>query len=381
MSYSIPYLTVVIILFCLYLVETRKLKAGSLSINGARWIAYVLMWAFVGLRGHIMSDFISYYPYYERYPDIFHLSSADFLNGFEVGFNIYTSIIKTFTDNYFVWVAVNTLIDIMVLAWFFHRYCRSMILPLIFFMAFNGLLMEFNLYRNMKAIDLFLLSVPYLLSRKWLPYFALNILGLTFHTSSALYLPLYFLLTLRMPKYVLWGGFIFANIIFIANVSVIGSIINNLSFIQNLQAYDKLTGYANEGSEYKISIGYLERTISFLIFALLYKKMAKEDKSNVFFFNCYWIYYVSFLVFYEVSVFVDRIPTLFIFSYWVLYPHAVSLKYRYGQFVRLFIALLIPMKIISAFNYDGASYENILFDKPDFYKRKAIIEIDFLDAS
>ena len=270
MKYSIPYLILTLILFILYLIEVKKAKFGSLSPKGAIWVAYILMWLFIGFRGHIMSDFISYYPYYIEYPDLFHLSKEDFLNTFEPGFNLYTATIHLLTDNYFIWVAINTLLDLVVLFWFFKKYCNSVILPLIFFIAFNGLLMEFNLFRNMKAFDLFLLSIPYLQNRKLVPYFILNILGITFHTSSIIYLPLYFILNHSNSKYILWGGFILANVVFIFNLGIIGSVINNLSIIQDLNAYDKITRYASRGTEFKFSIGYFERTIGFLIFTILY---------------------------------------------------------------------------------------------------------------
>lgn len=331
------------------------------------------MWIFMGFRGHIMSDFISYYPYYNEYPDIFHLTSDAFINGFEPGFNIYTAIIKSITKNYFAWVAINTMIDLTVFFWFFKKYCKSAILPLIFFMAFNGLLMEFNLYRNMKALDLFLLSLPYLQKRKWSPYFALNLLGLTFHTSSIIYLPLYFILNYRMPRYIMWSGFIIANIVFIFNIGFIGSIINNLSVIQDLDAYDKITRYADTGTQFKFSIGYFERTLSFCIFSLFYAKLTEENKANIIFYNCYWIYYITFLFFYEVSVFVDRIPTLFMFSYWVLYPAVTKLKIKLKQPILLLISLIVILKIMTSFGM-ASKYENIIFTTPDYDKRARVYE-------
>jgi hypothetical protein len=182
-----------------------------------------------------------------------------------------------------------------------------------------------------------------------------------------------------MSKYLLWGGFIVANMIFLSNISIIGSVINNLSFIQNLNAYDKIIGYASRGNEFKFSIGYFERTISFLIFALLYRNLIRENKSNILFFNSYWIYYVSFLVFHEVSVFVERVPTLFIFSYWILYPHVLRLKFKFRQPLQIFISLLVILKIATAFNYKGAGYENVLFGIQSYERRKAITEQDFLN--
>lgn len=113
-QYSIPYLLAAGVLFFLYLIEDRKLR--FLTRKTAIFTAYLFLWLFIGLRGHIMSDFISYYPYFEEYPDIFSLNAKSLLNNFEPGFNIYTALFKTFCGNYFAWVAFNTLIDLLVLS-------------------------------------------------------------------------------------------------------------------------------------------------------------------------------------------------------------------------------------------------------------------------
>lgn len=369
-QYSIPYLLAAGVLFFLYLIEDRKLR--FLTRKTAIFTAYLFLWLFIGLRGHIMSDFISYYPYFEEYPDIFSLNAKSLLNNFEPGFNIYTALFKTFCGNYFAWVAFNTLIDLLVLSWFFKRYCKSMILPLIFFVAFNGLLMEFNLYRNMKAIDLFLLSMPYLQKRRFLPYFALNLIGISFHSSAFIYLPLYFCLNLKLSKIVIWGSFMVVNLLYFINFRFISDLISHISFVRELTAYDKIIGYASSAEEFKFSVGYFERTISFIIFSLLYRSLYKQNKENNIFFNCFWIYYCSFLLFFEVSVFVERIPTLFSFSYWVLFSNVVYCRFKSSRFIEIYLALLVVMKICTSYGTITSKYQNILFNTPDFNTQRTL---------
>ena len=372
MPVFIPYLLISSILFFLYLGEQGKIK--HVSVKGSRWIAYILLWIFIGLRGHVMSDFISYYPYFNETPDLLNLSKYFYEQRFEPGFIIYTTTFKLFCSNYFCWVAFNTLIDLLVLAWFFHRYCKSMILPLIFFIAFNGLLMEFNLYRNMKAIDCFLLSIPYLQQRKALIYFLLNILGFLFHSSSILFLPLYFILNVKFPMVIVWGLFIFSNVIFLGNIKVISNILNNLSFIEALGLYDQVMSYGEKAEEVKLSFGYFERSAAFIIFIIFYPKLLKKNSVSCIFFNSYLIYYCSFLTFYEVSVLVERIPYLFMFSYWVLYPNIITLPNKYSQFIKAGVSLLVILKIISGLNNPASKYENIIISNPNYNARRALYE-------
>ena len=377
--YSIPYIIVALVLFFLYGCECGKIKCG-ITAKQARTIAFLLLLFFLGLRGHIKSDFISYYPFFEDLPNIFELkfnSIRDFQ--WEPGFIIYSSIVKTIIPNYFGWVFINTLIDLLVLRYVFKNYTQSQILPFLFFIAFNGLIIEFNLYRNIKAIDLFLLSLPYLQRRKILPYMILNLLGVSFHVSSLIYIPLYWLLCRRIPKVVLWSGIIVANIVFLGQISVISDFLNTFNFLQSLEFYDSFSAYAENSEKAKLlSIGYLERTFSIITFTLLYNKLIQQRDSNVIFYNCFWLYYVSFLCFYEVSVLVDRIPTLFIFSYWVLYPNVFISTFRLRQIIVAISIMFAFLKVYVGNSEITSMYENILFIDDNYEERKQI-QIDYFN--
>lgn len=362
---SLPYLIVLFLLFILYLGEQRKIK--YVKPKYAIWAAFLLILVFIGLRGHIMSDFILYYPRYNHLPTL-----DTFFNNFtgmyavEPAFFIYSSFIKTLGFDYYGWVFINTLIDMVVLFWFFRKYSPSVILALIFFFAFNGLLIEFNLYRNVKGLDCFLLSVPFLLDRKIWPYMLLNLLGIMFHNSSILYLPLYFIFNLKLNNYFIWTMVIVSNLIFLAQIHIVSNVISYIPFIQNLEMYEKISGYVAKKQEYGLSFGYLERLFAIVLFTLLRGKLVKADKRNNFFYNSYFFYYISITIFYEVEVFVDRIPYLFIYSYWILYPKVLSLRYKYRKVMKYAIALLVVMKVYATGSAPGAQYQNILWDKVSY---------------
>ena len=374
---SIPYLLVASLLFFLYLNEQRRVRC--FSISQSRRFALLILLVFIGLRGHIYSDFISYYPWYENLPNIFEYSQISFTETyFEPGYVIFSAVIKAFVPNYYGWVFFNTLIDLLVLNYVFKRYTTSRILPYIFFLAFNGLLIEFNLYRNIKAIELFLLSIPYIEQKKPIPYMLFNILGMTFHSSSIIYLPAYFILRASLPNLIKWGGIIFANVVFLAQVHVVGDLINSLGIFQNIQAFDKLTGYTeNSTTGYGFSFGYFERTFSMLLFTILYEKLCTQSPSNKIFYNCFWLYYVSFLFFYEVRVFVDRIPTLFVCAYWILYTNVIMLRFRYRQLISTFALVVAILKIYLPNTIPIARYENVLIGVRPYDVQRAVVESYF----
>lgn len=373
MMICIPYLILVIILFCLYTLEKNPIYEGLKK--RIIILAYFILLIFIGLRGHIMSDFITYYPFYKNLPNIVNIEKFDFTKyPFEPGFVMYSSLVKTLFDNYFIWIFVNTLIDSLVFAYVFRRYCKSMILPLIFFVVFNGIIFEFNLYRNVKAIDCFLLSIQYVLNKKLYKYICLNLIGFLFHTSALIYLPLYFIINLHFSNVVILSLFIVSNIIFLFNISVINNAIENIQFLQVLQFYDKINQYSNSAETYKFSIGYFERTFAFVLFFYYRNKLIKQHKSNNLFFNCFLFYYFSFLIFFEVKVFVERVPNLFIFSYWILYPNLLLLNIKNRQIISIVVGLICLLKVYAGYSGPAEKYENILITKPDYNYRRNVYE-------
>lgn len=373
--YSIPYIILFAILFFLYLCECKKINCG-ISIKTSQTITFILLLIFIGLRGHIYSDFISYYPYFQALPNIFQLSKQNILDFiFEPGFTIYSSLIKTIMPNYFGWVFINTFIDLLVFSFVFKRYTNSIILPFIFFIAFNGLLMEFNLYRNVKALDLFLLSIPYLEKRKLVPYIILNLLGYTFHMSSIIYFPLYFLLSKNISKKVIWGGIIFANIIFLFKISMLNDFLSSFNIFKTMSFYDKLYRHIDNSEVGQVfSVGYFERTFSVILFTSLYNRLTFQSKSNIIFYNCFLLYYILFLCFYEVQVLVDRVPALFMFSYWILYPNTLFIKYKNRKLLFYITIFLVLIKIFLSNNIPPAKYDNVLFGIESYENKRIVYE-------
>lgn len=373
-NYAIPYLIVFMILCYLYWKE----KKGYTSTGR---IAFFVMLIFIGLRGHIYSDYISYYAFYKDLPPIFDLNKYLSNSDYEQGFVIYSSAIKTIFPNYFLWVFINTVIDLSVFYWIFKKYSASIVLSFIVFMAFKGLAIEFNLYRNSKAIILFLLSVPYIRERKLLPYLCLNIAGCMFHLSSILYIPLYFIVNKKFSKYFIWSVFVLINVIFFLHISLSDKILNFVMPILGMeQASIKVTNYLIDGEAYTLSLGYIERTFAFIIFAIFYNSMVNKNDYNRIFYNSFFIYYLLFGLFSDVRVFTERFPLLLIFSYWILYPNVLNvLSIKSNRKIFTFIILLLSMmKVVSENSNIMAMYDNLLLGIMP-YEERCILFDNYFD--
>lgn len=368
--YSIPYCILLGILVYLYWREqNHDLTAGRK--------AFFFLLIFIGLRGFVASDYINYYTFFQELPTVFDLQFESLYDdGVEFGFVLYSSLIKTILPNYHCWVFINTLVDLSVCFWVFRKFSLSIVLSFIVFFAIQGLTLEFNLYRNVKAIDCFLLSLPYLKERKILPYLALNLLGTLFHLTSFLYLPMYFVLTKRIPNIIIWGAFIAVNLMMFLKISITGKAVDLLLPLMGIESMaTKLSEYyGNSSDAYGLSIGYIERTFAFILFTVMRKKMVMQQAYNRIFYNCFFLYYIIFHLFIDVEVFADRIPILFVFSYWVLYPNALALIHKKSkkQLLLSFLLLLCLMKTLSYSSYVMNIYDNLLWGIRSFEERTQI---------
>lgn len=330
-----------------------------------------------------MTDYMGYYDWFYEVPTLYdsHLSSLFGSIGDnaprEPGFMLYTCIVKTIVPNYFFWVFVNALITVLVLDWFFNRYSRYYALSYVIFLAFLGLGLEINTYRNVKSIALFLLSIPYIEQRKPWKYMALNILGIMFHISSVLYLPLYFILNRRLSTIWIWILFVTSNLIFLLHIPFIRPALNTIATLAGgriahlVQVYTSLSF----DTSYGLSIGFFERNLTFILIALMYKRLTASDRHNVIFCNLFFLYFVTFFCLSEIKIITDRIPMLFICSYWVLYPAILqNLKYFANRLIILtFIIVLCLLKIATGTNNILCHYDNLLLGTIESFETRTKI--------
>lgn len=367
--YSIPYIFLLLFLYSLlfyfFCIKNRIISEGK-ELDLLCFIVFLL---FYGLRGFVNTDWINYYPMFESFPTLWNLIGfkSDSFTFIEPGFILYSSIIKTICPNYFFWIFISTLIDICILRWFFKRYSKYYIFSFILFLVFYGNLMETNLMRNVKSIMLFMLSIPYLKDRKFIPYLLLNSIGVSFHVSSIIYLLIYPVLHLELKKKILWSIFIIGNVLFIFHVKIITPfLLPILDGFVGSHIANKILGYAESetyGVLYAMSLGHMERMFTYILILLFYDKLLKQNRVNLYFINAYILYFISFTYLSEISVLVERITLLFTLSYWIIYPNIYgllqNLRTKY-----VFMFFFIPfsfMKIYLATNNVTCKYDNLLF--------------------
>lgn len=373
-KYAIPYIIFFLYLVLLMFWEFFYLEKYE-SIRIIRWLTIFGFLFFFGLRGFVGTDWYYYYPFFNSVGTFW---SGGFLNSFsspyEIGFTLYTILVKSIWPNYFFWIFINSFLDIVLLNIIFKRYSKYYVLAVIIFLSFNGFIMEINLMRNVKSILLFLLSINYLQQRRIVPYMLLNLLGASIHFSSIIYLPLYFILHREIPKITLWILFIIGILIFLFQVEYIKPIMSFFADIFGGRLSSKVNAYFEYKyyNQYKVfSLGFIERVLTFILFMKLKPLLVKQNKFNNILFNIFILFLICCFYIAEASEVSTRLATLFVCAYWILFPNILSVIKKKINLQLLFVLLIcISVLKTSLYNSYLFKYDNHMFGIEEYEVRK-----------
>ncbi|MGL6064069.1 MAG: EpsG family protein [Fusobacteriaceae bacterium] len=313
-----------------------------------------------------------------------HNYSNDFYNlnfEYEKGYRLFVLLVNKIYSNFNFFIGLNTFIDFIMIGWVLRKYSPYPIFSLFLYLGISGLSLEVDLLRNVKSIFLFLISLKSLKEKKIYVFLFLNILGMTFHITSIIYVFLYFLINRNWNKKIVFGVFTLGIIYYFSDYTLIVEFFKKINFIQidsylELIPKNKING---------ISIFFIERILFFtIIFSSSYfikrndinQNIVKENQGNLFliFENSSYIYIFLFLFCSELSVITFRLSLLFVFAYWFIFPIIMSYSTtRIKIFIFVLALSFIGVKNWNFFTFKGNQivyeYENIFF-KHKSYEEK-----------
>lgn len=378
--YCTPYYIFFLILWILVFFEFKKINSKQNNLQ-IRIITLCVCSIFIGLRGFVYTDWVNYYPLFKSLPTIYEIGNYKFENKFiEPGFTLFTIIIKSIYPDYFFFVFVCTIIDLIILDSFFYKNTKYYVLAFLLFFLFNGIWIEFNLLRNAKSLSLFILSIKYLKRNNFKKYLLLNLIGVFFHSSSYIYIVLYPILKAQfLTKYML-PIFIIGNIIFIGQIEYIKPLILTTTniiggrFALYAEVYLNNVTYANN---FGLSIGFLERSITF-IFIYIYKDyIIEKNRDSIIYINLFMLYSIVYLYMSEVYILIQRLSLLFIIAYPILYPRLFNLCNIKSKYLIISCFLIYSLLRISISNNNiFAKYDNLLWGIESFEIRQQNFKYD-----
>ena len=333
----------------------------------------ILLIGFLGLRGFIGWDWWAYYPSYNNLPGGFN---------YEIGYEIWSNIFYKIGLSYHHFTFINTVVDILILAYILKKYSKYPIFSMVLFLAVQGLSFEVDLLRNAKAVLLFIISIQFIKERKLIPFLILNILGMTFHISSIIYLPMYFILNRNYSRKIILPLIILGNIYYIFDTKLFIHILEYMSSVLPAAVGGKITSYLSIiPQNYKLPIGtlYFERLVTFImVFFFLHKEKGSREKENQYSLimeNSFYIFYLIFLFTSEFFIASTRIGILFIYANWFLWGDIIeNLRNTKIKVAVFLIAVLIGgNRIYNHFDFNGNKilyrYENIITDHKSYEEK------------
>ena len=327
----------------------------------------ILLIGFLGLRGFIGWDWWAYYPSYNNLPNGFN---------YEIGYEIWSNIFYKIGLSYHHFTFINTVADILILAYVLKKYSKYPIFSMFLFLAVQGLSFEVDLLRNAKAVLLFIISIQFIKERKIIPFLILNILGMTFHMSSVIYLPMYFILNRNYSRKIILPLIILGNIYYLFDTKLFIHILEYMTSVLPAAVGGKITSYLSIiPQNYKLPVGtlYFERLVTFImVFFFLHKEKNHREKENPYSLimeNSFYIFYLIFLFTSEFFIASTRIGILFIYANWFLWGDIIeNLRDTKIKAAVFLIAVLIGgNRIYNHFDFNGNKilyrYENIFYSK------------------
>lgn len=391
MEYNL-LISIVLLLTVLEIFVLKKKKNKLFFFS----IAIVIYVFFFGLRGFVGWDWSHYYPRYLESISIFEvIKNKSFIlsigmTGYEIGYQIWMSLFKCLTNNYQFYIFYTTLIDAIVLGYIFIIYSPYPIFSILLFLGFNGLQIQIDLMRNIKAILLFLFSLNFLNKNKQIKYLLINILALSFHRTSLFYFPIMIFLKKNIYKYkkmillIFFIGIVFLlsnNDILISLLKKLEILLKNIEIDILSKLKKKLTMYLS--SSYIIprglGIGFIEKVGTFILF-FIYRKKINNYRYGTIFFNLYLLYIFTYLYGSGVKIIFERCGLLFIPSYWILYPillKNINKNKKIGLFVLLSLYIILKVNKETNFNFKAKElreYKNIIFTQETYKEKKLIFD-------
>lgn len=273
MEYAI---CVLLLLYLIYKYDIKKKYIGKIF-----WYYVVLFYLIMlaGLRYRVGADTLAYMSYYSQVPDIHSLKiSWNDFGRFQPLWQIYTSLLKTISDNFVLLQFSNAIIVNGIILRFIKKNSEYLFTSIFFYCTLYYLEFNFEIMRESISIAIFLLAVPYLLKSKWFKYFFLVSISFGFHASAYILflIPLFRNLKLNKKLIII---FIFI-IVYLAITKNIFYFINDLpiSFVKDYIYSYNLNGI-NE-LNVKSTIGYIYTFFYYLIIPIgliLYNKIVLKN--------------------------------------------------------------------------------------------------------
>lgn len=245
------YLLPLLLLIIGYISYDRHKKTCNILWS----IIYITLVLIFGLRYKVGGDTYNYMSYFMRAPTLSSWKPVD-VSLFEPGFTLFTSIIKTYSDNIYVYQTIISAIITFLLMSFVKRNTTYKYLAMILIYISMYLYYSTEVIRESLAVCLLLTFYPLLNAKKYVLYYILCVFLLTLHSSAIICMLLPLFNGLRFN-----GKFVLYIICFILAGAFLHFIMDRMA---DYQVFHKLSRYSEHSY-----VGYAWSGLRFIYFSLI----------------------------------------------------------------------------------------------------------------
>jgi hypothetical protein len=274
------------LLFCFALYESNRKE----KINYKPILIILAIWFIFhdGFRWGIATDWMPYYTYFSD-------SLTKNENIFELGYTWLNILIRSFTENYSVFLIIHAII---VYAIIIPTILRHSLHPLLSLFLFYCLMLGYlGMNRQYIALAVFLYSFKYIFEHKFIRYLFCIFIALLFHRTAIIYFPVYFFFR-KIPFTILIIFIFTACIISITNI--MNMIPSELFNIFGKYLGQKMINYMNVATQNTLFFsvfGIIKRIFLFFVIIFFKKMIKKKDNLFYFYLNVYVFGAIAYILF------------------------------------------------------------------------------------
>ncbi|MEN6452769.1 MAG: EpsG family protein [Prolixibacteraceae bacterium] len=322
--------------------------------NMAYLLLFLIFWLLAGLRYETGVDWPGYIKFFNKTESIEKVignASGSFMKTeFEFGYVLLNSILKTFTDNVQWLFLLTALISSLMLFSSLRKYSEHVFVSLMIYFGTVYFILDMSGIRQCIALNLFLLSLDFIIKRQFLKYLLAIGIASMFHITSLLLLPLYFILHVEFNNRILIavvGCGIIISFFHIAWLRFFMEKMIDSFYINSITG--KLYGYSNRADVRNFGVGSLLNAVIF-IFCILKRNQLKQNSLFNVLLNMYVISLFFYYFTWELNEFSSRFRLYFSIGNIILFTYFIDI---YQQRINKLIVFLF---IVSFSVFYGRPY-------------------------
>ena len=311
----------------------------------------IILICFFGLRYRVGADSLNYEEKWDAYP---HLSDLADLGAFAYLENqplyyVFVGLVKEINDSFVAFQIVHAIIVNTVFFITIKRYSTHKYMAVLFYFVFMSLTSNTEILRESLAVSAFMLSLPYLIGKRWIKYYCFTALAIGFHISALICLIFPFVFKFLEKRWKISQLFVVLMALFVFSV-IFKSYFSQLPLdLLNETNQEKLIMYSSSAGKNNI-FGYIGfvYNCSFLLFIayVLRKANINNELFNVAI-NAKFLFCVCSLI---LPIMANRLGGYFDLLYYILLAELVCSHKRFRNPLKAYILMIFALLLLNHIN-------------------------------